>query len=65
MFEVIRNNVVISKHHTRSAAEKNMNRLMKKESIQQSKQNAIYGFIGWDNRINSTGIYHVKYKKEV
>jgi len=46
MFEVIRNNVVISRHKTRSAAEKNMNRLMKKESSDQSAQNKLYGFLG-------------------
>ena len=64
MFEVMRNNVVISKHKTRSSAERNMNRLMKKESVQQSDKNKIYGFIGWNNRIYATGIYHVKHVKE-
>lgn len=62
MFEVVRNNVVISRHKTRSAAEKNMNRLMKKESSDQSAKNELYGFLGWENRIFATGIYCVRSK---
>jgi len=60
MFEVIRNNIVISRHKTRNAAEKNMNRLMKKESSDQSAQNKLYGFLGWEHRISTTGIYYVR-----
>lgn len=60
MFEVVRNNLVISRHKTRNAAEKNMNRLMKKESSDQSAQNKLYGFLGWENKIYATGIYSVR-----
>jgi hypothetical protein len=60
MFEVVRNNLVISRHKTRSAAEKNMNRLMKKESSDQSAKNELYGFIGWEYRISTTGVYCVR-----
>lgn len=60
MFEVVRNNLVISRHKTRSAAEKNMNRLMKKESSDQSAKNELYGFIGWEYRIPTTGVYCVR-----
>jgi len=60
MFEVVRNNLVVSKHKTRSAAEKAMNRLMKKESQDQSSKNNLYAFIGWEYRIPTTGIYFVR-----
>lgn len=60
MFEVIRNNLVISRHKTRSAAERNMKRLMKKESSDQSDKNSLYEFIGWAYRIPTTGVYCVR-----
>ena len=60
MFEVVRNNIVVSKHKTRSAAEKNMDRLMKKETKEQSSKNSLYEFIGWEYRIPTTGIYCVR-----
>ena len=60
MFEVVRNNIVISRHKTRSAAVKNMDRLMKKESLDQSAKNSLYAFIGWEYRIPTTGIYCVR-----
>jgi len=60
MFEVVRNNLVISRHKTRAAAEKNMDRLMKKESSDQSVKNELYSFIGWEYRIPTTGVYHVR-----
>jgi hypothetical protein len=60
MFEVVRNEIVISRHKTRSAAEKKMNQLMKKESSEQSAKNSLYAFIGWEYRIPTTGVYCVR-----
>lgn len=61
-FEVVRNNnVVVSRHKSRQLAERALQKVMKKESIEINQRNSLYSFIGWDdNTIKTTGIYHVR-----
>lgn len=60
MYEVVRNNIVISKHRSRNNAQRVMNSLMKKESRDLSIRNDLYSFIGWNSRITTTGVYCVR-----
>lgn len=61
MYEVVRNNKVISKHKSRKLAEKSMCRAMKKESELLSQKNNMYSFIGWNDKTTyTTGVYYVR-----
>lgn len=60
MFEVVRDNEVISRHKTREAVERVMKCMMNREVREIDERNVIYDLLGWDCKVRIAGMYYIR-----